>query len=83
MGADSVKYYSSNYVNVKIANPELVPVISAPYVYSLIDDPSSVLTLDGSGSYDPLGETLLYQWDCPEYFGGSSCGTSKVFSKTY
>jgi hypothetical protein len=27
-----------------------------------INIPAQVVTLDGSGSYDPLGETLTYQW---------------------
>jgi hypothetical protein len=60
-----------------INKPDLVPVISSPLVFdaSLV----SGLTLDGSQSYDPLGDNVTCSWDCPEDFGGLQCSADCLY----
>ena len=72
-GADSEPAYAT--VTVEPANEKPVAGVGGPYTGTA----GEPITFSQSGSYDPEGSSLLFNWD----FGDGSTGTGAVPSHTY
>jgi hypothetical protein len=61
--------------------PDLVIDINGPMIAYFMNS-TSLINLDSSASYDPMGLKFTTNWDCPSYFGGDSCSTAQILSFT-